>query len=354
MEVNIRRIKPQDSPQKFKTIVYRMWNIQPSPFARLANGQFKSIECTWYFDTKGDDEGYNEEFPWNVQPWDDEAQGVPRIFEWVGRDLEHDEDNFCTTSEESVDTESSGSSSAHSVVSVDLFKAGTDDILLEGELFKFKPGLSCNFIPRYVQISQRAFRYFRSRYEASRGKPIVAFRKRIVKAATVVTINKASYLKPGSRVAQSHQEDHLFDNMFEVLLHEDYEDNYDYRDEERAKQDAAERKAFEQARGVKKVTTQKSGTFYRPSSRSGGSALSSRDKDEDSPFASGLFKSSSGAKRSAFRKTKAATFAFGESPPTAKQESPLTAGLLRSKGSGLGISDSDSPERLGGRSSSPR
>lgn len=40
-----------------------------------------------------------------------------------------------------------------SVRSGDLFTAGKDDIIMEGELMKFKPGISQNFIPRYVQIS---------------------------------------------------------------------------------------------------------------------------------------------------------------------------------------------------------
>ena len=49
-----------------------------------------------------------------------------------------------------------------SVVSEDLFAEGVDDILYEGELMKFKPGFSHNFVSRYVQISLRAFRYFRN------------------------------------------------------------------------------------------------------------------------------------------------------------------------------------------------
>ena len=49
-----------------------------------------------------------------------------------------------------------------SVRSNELFEEGKDDIIMEGELMKFKPGLSQNFIPRYVQISKRAFRYFKS------------------------------------------------------------------------------------------------------------------------------------------------------------------------------------------------
>ena len=60
-----------------------------------------------------------------------------------------------------------------------------------------------------------------------------------------IKVNKGSYLKPGSRIAQSHREDHLFDNMFEILLNEDYEDNYNYRDVERANRDFSDRREFE-------------------------------------------------------------------------------------------------------------
>ena len=128
---------------------------------------------------------------------------------------------------------------------------------------KFKPGISQNFIPRYVQISQRAFRYFKNKYEAKAGKPIVAFRKKIIKSATGISVNKNSYLKPGSKIAQSKKEDHLFDNMFEILLNEDYEDNYDYRDLERAKKELIDRKEFEDQMGVKKVKKRNGKMVYR-------------------------------------------------------------------------------------------
>ena len=94
---------------------------------------------------------------------------------------------------------------------------------------KFKPGLSLNFIPRYVQISRRAFRYFKNKSESYAGKPIVSIRKTIVKTAVPYQVNKGSYLKRGSAITKSHKEDALFDNMFEVVLNEDYEDNIYYR-----------------------------------------------------------------------------------------------------------------------------
>jgi len=47
-------------------------------------------------------------------------------------------------------------------------------------------------------------------------------------------MNKHSYLKPGARITQSHKEDYLFDNMFEIVLDQDYEDNFRFRDMEKA------------------------------------------------------------------------------------------------------------------------
>ena len=94
---------------------------------------------------------------------------------------------------------------------------------------KFKPGITINFIPRYVQISKRAFRYFKNKSESYTGKPIVSIRKTIIKSAEPYTVNKGSYLKRGSAIAKSHKEDAYFDNMFEVVLNEDYEDNIAYR-----------------------------------------------------------------------------------------------------------------------------
>ena len=94
---------------------------------------------------------------------------------------------------------------------------------------KFKPGLTVNFIPRYVQISRRAFRYFKNESESYGGKPIVCFRKNIIKQALPYGVNKESYLKRGSAVAKSGKENDLFDNMFEIELNADYEDNFQYR-----------------------------------------------------------------------------------------------------------------------------
>ena len=66
-------------------------------------------------------------------------------------------------------------------------------------------------------------------------------------------INKASYLKPGSRIAQSGVEDKLFNNMFEIELNEHYEDNFRFRDIERARKELQEREKFNKQMKLKKL-----------------------------------------------------------------------------------------------------
>ena len=63
----------------------------------------------------------------------------------------------------------------------------------------------------------------------------MAFRNNIIASAVPYKLNKASYLKQGSRIKKSGAEDNLFDNCFEIKLKEHYEDNYKFRDEERAR-----------------------------------------------------------------------------------------------------------------------
>lgn len=62
----------------------------------------------------------------------------------------------------------------------------------------------------------------------------MAFRNKIINEAVPYSINKKSYLKRGSHIAQSGKEDDLFDNTFEIKLNENYEDNFRFRDVERA------------------------------------------------------------------------------------------------------------------------
>ena len=139
-----------------------------------------------------------------------------------------------------------------SVATENLFQKGIDDIIFEGELMKFKPGISANFMPRYVQISRRAFRYFKNLQMVIEEKPIVSFRKTIIESAEPYHINKGSYLKKGSRITEAGTEDKLFDSCFEIKLNENYEDNYIYRDVERAVRTATKRREFHKKASISK------------------------------------------------------------------------------------------------------
>lgn len=51
-----------------------------------------------------------------------------------------------------------------------------DPVMIEREIMKFKPGLSQNYISRWMQITKKAFRYYRNYYHSASGfaKPLVA------------------------------------------------------------------------------------------------------------------------------------------------------------------------------------
>lgn len=100
---------------------------------------------------------------------------------------------------------------------------GTNDpVLLQGPLYRFKPGIENNFISRWVQISGRAFRYFRNQYQSmGLHRPVMAVPKTAVEDVQKIRVHKASYFK------MKHLKEHekvLFKYMFEVYLREDYED----------------------------------------------------------------------------------------------------------------------------------
>ena len=51
-----------------------------------------------------------------------------------------------------------------------------DPVIIEREVMKFKPGISQNYISRWVQITKKAFRYYWNYYHSASGfaKPLVA------------------------------------------------------------------------------------------------------------------------------------------------------------------------------------
>jgi hypothetical protein len=75
-------------------------------------------------------------------------------------------------------------------------------------------------------VSERAFRYFHNKYKSLTDKPLVALRRTLIHSVKPYKCSKESYLKKGSRAAQSGLESKLFDHMFELILNEDYEKNF--------------------------------------------------------------------------------------------------------------------------------
>jgi hypothetical protein len=41
-----------------------------------------------------------------------------------------------------------------------------DEIVMEAELLKFKPGIEKNFIDRWIQLSTRSLRYYKNHYHS--------------------------------------------------------------------------------------------------------------------------------------------------------------------------------------------
>ena len=41
-----------------------------------------------------------------------------------------------------------------------------EEIIREGEIVKFKPGIEKNFISRWIQLSTRSFRYYKNHYHS--------------------------------------------------------------------------------------------------------------------------------------------------------------------------------------------
>jgi len=120
------------------------------------------------------------------------------------------------------------------VIDPSLFFFGEDDpIVLEGDIYRFKPGLEHNFISRWIQVSKRAFRYFKNQI-ASLGEPgftraIVSIPKGAIEDICKIDIHKEGFM---TRKHMPESERNLFNYMFEIYLREDYEDLYKYRDQE--------------------------------------------------------------------------------------------------------------------------
>ena len=98
-----------------------------------------------------------------------------------------------------------------------------EEILLEGEIVKFKPGIERNFISRWVQLSTRSFRYYKNHYHSIcyLTRPIAALPLHAIQAVRPFVIENSDYKR---------RDKHLYQFMFEVALKQDYEDIFFFRD----------------------------------------------------------------------------------------------------------------------------
>jgi len=71
-----------------------------------------------------------------------------------------------------------------------------DPVFHEGELYRFKPGIENNFISRWVQVTSRAFKYYRSQIQSFAGlnRPIVSIPKNAIESIRPLKINYESFI----------------------------------------------------------------------------------------------------------------------------------------------------------------
>ena len=96
-----------------------------------------------------------------------------------------------------------------------------DPVFVERELMRFKPGLSANYVSRWVQLTKNVFRYYRNFYHSasSFSKPLVALPFSSIQDVQKVKV-KTNVL---SSDQSNYQEAPFHQHQFELLLKEDYE-----------------------------------------------------------------------------------------------------------------------------------
>ena len=100
-----------------------------------------------------------------------------------------------------------------------------EDVLYEGELCKFKPGMEKNFITRWLQLSTRSFRYYKNHYHS------VCYLTRPISAIPLNAILKVQkYQITNKNYKRNNKEKALYSFMFEIILKQDYEDFYFFRE----------------------------------------------------------------------------------------------------------------------------
>ena len=105
-------------------------------------------------------------------------------------------------------------------VEIDLIDP-TDPVLFEGEVQKYKPGFKAHFIDRWVQCTQKAFRYFVSKpgSNAPSLKPLLAIPITAIESCNIVEYD----LKFKNNDKRNIE---LANHQFELFLRQDFLDYY--------------------------------------------------------------------------------------------------------------------------------
>lgn len=93
-----------------------------------------------------------------------------------------------------------------------------DEVLFQGELVKFKAGYNPAFLNRWLQVTEKAFKYYKNRCNAVTccNKPLQA-----IPIAAIKKVEKVSFdLKIGKKDAEKYAE--YNQNQFEVYLKDDF------------------------------------------------------------------------------------------------------------------------------------
>ena len=102
---------------------------------------------------------------------------------------------------------------------IPLLDPNDDPIIFQGELLKLKPGVKFDFQPRWIQVTGRSLRYYKSRWTQNNGlvKPLGAI--------PVEAIERIKILETDvTRIHASCQKKSQFN--FEIILKEDFLDLY--------------------------------------------------------------------------------------------------------------------------------
>lgn len=106
-----------------------------------------------------------------------------------------------------------------------------DEVLFQGELSKYKAAVVSTFIPRWVQVTEKAFKYFKGRCNAITccNKPLLA-----IPVAAIKKVERVDFELPLSKkereklsaITVNQFEIFLKDDFIDIFLRPDYEQNF--------------------------------------------------------------------------------------------------------------------------------